>query len=455
MRGVLERLFFVSTDGQFHEPWTPTRDFNSTLSEFESDLTGAAHRTAKLTWEQFLENYSGRKRAANERAIESLGIRDLSPVDAIVDTFVKAEWVSGAKDGPPRMIQPRSRRFNCYIGRWIKPIEQQVYAALNRMMGGVVVAKGLNAADRAKYLRSHWDSLTDPVAVLLDVSRFDQHVSYEALCWEHKVYRWFFPQDGEFSKLLSWMRINKGYARTRDGRVKYTLRGKRMSGDMSTALGNVLLMTAVLVSYLRKSHPVGSYRIFDDGDDCVLLLERAQVRRAVEQLPNWYRSLGFKLKIEQQTDIFEQIDFCQSRPVWSRGRWVMCRNPIPTLEKDLMQVQLFRNEAEWRGKMIAVAGCGLALAGDLPVYHSFYSSLGRFGATKSNELVSGKDYLAQGLEVKHHTPDDESRISFYRAFDIAPHNQLLLEEWFGGIQPEWCNPVPLGVIQREPIIHLI
>lgn len=444
VRGVLERLFFVETNGQFHEPWTPTQDFNKTLLSFKTELLNTAQRTAKLTWDQFLAQYSGRKRAMNEAAVLSLAARPLRRSDAFVDTFVKAEWVSMSKDGPPRMIQPRSRRFNCYIGRWIKAIEHKVYEALNKMLGGVVVAKGLNAEERASALRTHWVSLKDPVAVLLDVSRFDQHVNLESLEWEHSVYEWFFPGDREFAKLLSWMRTNIGYARTRDGTVKYRLKGKRMSGDMSTALGNVLLMTAILVSFLQKGLPSGTWRILDDGDDCALLLERSQVERCKSQLPDWYRSHGFKLKIEQVTDVFEQISFCQSSPVFSRGRWLMVRNPKPALEKDLLQTVLFRNEREWREKRAAVAGCGLALSGDIPIYSSVFRMLGSDGISRSQELVTGRDFLARGMETKSFPPDDDSRLTFYRAFDITPEEQKALEGFYDSIQPVWCKPVPVG-----------
>jgi hypothetical protein len=323
------------------------------------------------------------------------------------------------------------------------------------MLGGVVVAKGLNAEQRAVELRKHWMSMKDPVAVLLDVSRFDQHVSKPALEWEHGVYSWFFPQDADFRRMLCWMRQNIGYARTRDGTIKYKLDGKRMSGDMSTSLGNVLLMTAVLVSYLWRGYRDEDWRVFDDGDDCVLLLERSVMQRAVDQLPGWYKGHGFKLKIEQVTDVFEQIQFCQSSPVETANGWRMVRDPAICLEKDLLQVKMFRTQKQWEEKMVAIAGCGLALAGDVPIYWVFYSQLARFGAQKSTELVSGMDYLAYGLEQKCQPPSDEARVSFFRAFGISPHEQLAVEEYYRGIRPEWCEPVPLGKVVRLAVAVLV
>jgi hypothetical protein len=323
------------------------------------------------------------------------------------------------------------------------------------MFDGVVVAKGLNVEQRAKVLRDHWESMDDPVAIVLDVSRFDQHVSFEALCWEHQVYQWFFPGDKDLEWHLDRMRNNFGYARTRDGLVKYKLRGKRMSGDMSTSLGNVLLMIAVLTTFLRRATPPKTWRIFDDGDDCVLLLERKMLKRVITQLPGWYKRMGFKLKIEQTTDVFEQIVFCQTSPVWARDRWVMVRHPARALEKDLIQVKMFQTQKQWRAKMVAVAGCGLALAGDMPIYHQFYSTLACFGAEKNVELTTGSDYLAIGLEVHHHQPTPETRASFYRAFGIPPDQQIALEGYYESVQPEWCAPVPVEQARGKVITSLV
>jgi hypothetical protein len=50
----------------------------------------------------------------------------------------------------------------------------------------------------------------------------------------------------ELAELLKWQLQNKGFARTIDGLIKYSVEGCRMSGDMNTALGNCTIMCALV-----------------------------------------------------------------------------------------------------------------------------------------------------------------------------------------------------------------
>jgi hypothetical protein len=291
--------------------------------------------------------------------------------------------------------------------------------------------------------------------MLLDVSRFDQHVNLDALTWETDIYHWFFPQDRRFRWMLDKLLHNRGFCRTRDGDIEYRLDGKRMSGDMSTALGNVLLMCAILVSFLDRTLGRESWRIFDDGDDCCLLLEEDKVDVVRAGITEWFKSCGFKLKIEQVTDVFEQIQFCQSSPVFDGEKWRMVRDPRVVLEKDINTVRMFRTRDEWIEMCQAIAGCGMSLAGDIPVYCSFYRMLGVHGYMKRESPETGADYLALGLEMKFSQPTDEARLSFYRAFDITPHEQILLEDYYSGITVSWSDPAPMGDIVEDLVSVLI
>jgi hypothetical protein len=103
--------------------------------------------------------------------------------DSFLQAFVKAEAVNfTAKPDPaPRIIQPRNPRYNALVGRFIRPLEHRVYIAIGKLFGGPTVMKGYNAVGTASCLRDMWLEFTNPVALSLDASRFDQHVSREAL----------------------------------------------------------------------------------------------------------------------------------------------------------------------------------------------------------------------------------------------------------------------------------
>jgi hypothetical protein len=140
--------------------------------------------------------------------------------------FVKAEKIGthmpgGKCDPAPRVIQPRSARYNVEVGRFLKDLEHRIYSSIAELCGGPTVMKGYNAAQVAKHIRGMWGTVTRPVAVGLDASRFDQHVSKQALRWEHDVYtRCFRGCDRkELHRLLQWQLVNSGHSRTKDGYV--------------------------------------------------------------------------------------------------------------------------------------------------------------------------------------------------------------------------------------------
>ncbi len=115
--------------------------------------------------------------------------------------------------------------------------------------------KGMDVRTVAKVLREKWDMFPNPVAIGLDASRFDQHVSVPALEFEHSVYLSCFKQKKHRERLAKLLKLQlenhcTGYAE--DGVIKYTTTGTRMSGDMNTSLGNCVLMCSLIHSYLLE-----------------------------------------------------------------------------------------------------------------------------------------------------------------------------------------------------------
>lgn len=119
------------------------------------------------------------------------------------------------------MIQPRLPRYNVIVGRYLKPLEHTLYRALAKMHGSTVVTKGLTIDQTGRLLARKWHKFNHPVAVGIDASRFDQHVSKQALEWEHSIYNKLFESD-ELAAALKWQIYNVGFARCKDGCIKYS-----------------------------------------------------------------------------------------------------------------------------------------------------------------------------------------------------------------------------------------
>lgn len=456
MRGLVERVYlhWETRDGvrDMYPPHEPasTTIVRELAAARDALLSNTCH-VDPWTVQQFLAPLGGSKLALYTTAAESLRVNPVCPRDARLKTFVKAEKLENPS-ADPRIIQPRDPRFNISVGLYIKACEPVIYKAINRMFGGKTVMKGLNANQRGKIFAAAWGRYKSPVAVGLDASRWDQHVSKNMLEFEHTIYNSIF-HDPHLMKLLSWQLVNEGRVRCVDGNIKYTVSGRRMSGDMNTSLGNVMLMCLMVWTYLSKSGFVfgesPTVSLLNDGDDCVLIFESDQLQ-CLDRLPEWFSQLGFIMKVEKPVYELEHVEFCQSHPIEvDVGVWRMVRDPRKVLSKDTYVVKPINNINDWDYFRTAIGQCGLSLAGDLPVFCEFYRCLMR-GAnpycTRSRRnrfrapLDTGMEYLARGMEVKYSSPTDRARVSFCRAFDIWPDQQIALEEEYRRIRLHWSEP---------------
>lgn len=448
-RGLLERIFMVKTAKGLREPPQPVQGYLvKTLRQFKRKIMCYAPPTTKMDVKTFLASRPSRKRRVYENAFEDLKIREISRHDSVWDTFIKAEKMNltSKPDPVPRLINPRSPRYNLLLGLYIKPAEHAIYHAIDTFMGARTVAKGRNAVERAEMLLSAWQDFDNPVAIGVDASRFDQHVSKQALEYEHSVYLALFQNDTELRRLLSWQLHNKGFAKSKTGGIRFEIEGVRGSGDMNTALGNVLLMCSMLWTFC-KTFKIRA-RIVDDGDDAVVVVDRADEQKFYDHCKPWFLKLGFTMKYESSALKFEHIEFCQSQPVWDGSRYVMCRDPRIVLSKDLICVRGFNSRKQWKQLMGSVGLSGMSLAGNLPVFWKFYQT---FQPGGERLMESGMDYLAIGMEFKQSEPTWDSRVSFFTCFGITPDEQLALESHYDTINTEWATPVLTGNKHILPI----
>lgn len=433
LRGLNERVFY--TDNNRTPPVAPKAFAFSALDSVVPLLK--PFQITPLTLEGVRDSYAGNRSQFNRytRALNSLAVQPLSSRDFKVSTFVKCEKINfAAKNDPaPRVIQPRDPRFNLTIGQYIKPLEPIFYKQLKKLYKFPCVAKGFDVYQQGDIMKSKWDLFKNPVAIGMDASRFDQHVSVDALKWTHSVYRQF-CSDPEFSYLLDAMLLNKGHGSCKDGFVKYWVEGRRMSGDMDTALGNCVLM--VCMTYALCQNLNIKHEVMDNGDDLVIIMNRDDEAKFRPAVDSWFSSLGFKMKVEPSVYVLEHIEFCQMHPVFDGVNWRMVRNPM-CLAKDLVCCTGQTQVSAW---LQALGMGGLSLCAGLPVYQEFYSWLTRFGhKTRRSKAHLSRLYLNSGFlrMAKPCWSSDrvvvsvEARESFALAFNIPFCQQLSLESMYG------------------------
>lgn len=443
LRAVRERVFAVEREGSLTSPPRPLRGvFTERLAAFRAALVATVGPCTPWTYSRFLESYTGSKLLRYTRAVESLKVRGLTKLDARLQAFVKAEAVNfTAKPDPaPRLIQPRNPRYNAFVGRYIRPIEHRVYEGIAELFGGPTVMKGYNAIGTAKCLRDMWDEFSQPVALSLDASRFDQHVSADALKFEHSVYNRLY-RSRELAAVLRWQIDNFGHVRTSDGAYfVYQVVGCRMSGDMNTALGNCLLMCAMIWAYSK--HVGVRVRLANNGDDCSVVMERRDLRRFQANLDRWFLDMGFTLTSDGVAEVFERLDFCQMRPVLTAAGWTMCRNPRTALCKDVLykKPDMANPLGGYNRWTYQVGMAGLAIADGVPVFSAAYAAMMRTGtrsrkAQGFGDMDSGFEFLAKGQVCRNTPITPEARASFWRAWGITPDVQECLESQYHQLGP--------------------
>jgi len=449
-RAVMERVFLVKEKGQFVSPPRPTKNtFEARLSPSFDILKQFLPSTAPLNYQATLGTFAGRKKKVYENAYQNIvgghnSIRD----DALVNVFVKYEKTDRTSkiDPVPRVISPRSPEFNLRLAKYLRPIEEKIFDALGELFGTKTVMKGVTVEDTAHYLQQKWDMYKNPVAVGLDASRFDQHVSIDALRFEHKVYLQCMKSTKHkngLANLLQYQLRNRCRGDTADGWLKYTTEGTRMSGDMNTSLGNCILMCLMIHAYAK--HVGVDLQLANNGDDCVVFMEKRDLEKFSKPLDTWFREMGFNMVVEEPCMRFEHIEFCQTRPVFDGIKWVMCRNPTTATTKDSVLLKHPNNLSpgfikQWYD---AVGTGGLSLAGGLPVLQEFYSMMQRSGArlrrNRRNKLVSMSSvemlpwYMRESAiygKRGYATVTPEARESFHAAFGITPDHQECIEDHY-------------------------
>lgn len=428
LKSVTERFLFIKKDDGFGLVPEPELGFESLLKPFSEAIFNRRVFIAPLSKDNFLATYVGRKRKIYEKAFESLIRKPLTTADSYIQWFMKVEKVQfkESKVTVPRGISPRSPRFNAMLGPFIKRLEKKLYNIINDIFGGTTVFKGLNAIERGNALSKIWNSFDNPVAIPIDAKRFDQHVSRPMLEWEHSIYR-MFNDCPQIANLLRMQLDNKFTARMPDGTFTFKTRGKRCSGDMNTSLGNVLIMCGMMHSYL--STRLKKFRIADDGDDCIIFIER----RDLSKIKDLYESIlkfGFQLEIEPVVDRLEDIEFCQCKPVKIPSGYIMVRDPLKALARDHLSLHT-TNFIHYRKWLYQVALCGISLSPGIPILNVYYKkllSLGIMNDTVELEFC-GFTQMSKGMTIADSAPSDESRLSFWRAFNITPERQILLEDY--------------------------
>lgn len=389
------------------------------------------------------QSYTGAMRRRYLEAERSLMLD--GPVgsgDIRLRAFLKAEKRNLSGLAKPRLIFPRSPRYNLHIASWLKPFEHWLWGNLRRSAfsgtgNSRVVAKGLSPRRRANLISRKMSEITDCVVMEVDGKAFEAHVVLWQLLQEHSVYASAYPGDGDLRRALNAQLRNFGV--TSCG-VRFSREAGRASGDFNTGVGNSLIMLAVVVGCLSELG-LATWDTLVDGDNALLFLRAPDMHRVVPLFAaTAVRISGFEMTLERPVSSMEGVRFGQSAPVWVEGGWMMVREWRKVLSHAVAShVHLLepRFALEWiRG----VALCEASLAHGVPVLYAWANRLlALTDSVKRVRMDAHRDYQVLGVDFslvgsRAREPDEFSRQSFHEAFGVTPSEQVQLERCMSRVQ---------------------
>lgn len=369
----------------------------------------------KISKLEMAMSYSAAKRRSYLRAYHTLREGNLELRKwSTIQMFVKAEKLTAEKayNSAPRAIQFRHPCFNLLVGSRLKPLEHEYYSNLKSNIGLRCVAKGLNNLERASNIVEAAGYFRNPVFLLLDHAKFDGHVREEHLKWCHRQY-WRSTKDKFLRYLLHMTINNRGYTR---GGIKYRVRGTRMSGDYDTALGNTLINLIIILQWLQgiKSH------VLLDGDDSVVIIERAMLARLLEMFSHFERC-GFSTQLVVVYDLCE-VEFCRSK-LLPLDPPRFARDPLRLMSNFAVSNKTYTGV----GRLNYMAGLGLcemSASAGVPIAQALAQAWSVLGPKPIFDDYKLSQY---GIAAEAIPITDEARIAFYEAWGVTPTMQVAIE----------------------------
>lgn len=452
---------------------------------------------------EYAMSHSGSKRALYLAALLVIQTRGIRKSDFAIQAFAKVEAVDVLKKygerslAPPcccvgtclcscgaecRLIQFRRREGALYWRQVVGPIEAVFYKMEDTVPGQCDSAsrtslgnfgKGRDSLSTGELLwRMYADLATRGrvVILLLDCSRADAHIGKELQEWFMDMVRHMTCKEGKdiVDLVRDWL-VDPPKNKSMGG-VDYQTKPVLRSGDMHTSLmANVLfwalynmfkdhithatpLAQAVrdALGWVGPGAPPDSVQFGFNGDDVVLMCNEGcadQIHQTVGTFMSWF---GIDLRVDGRTEVFEETEWCQSRPVLTTSGYRQVRDPWKVMSVALSGPKWAHLTPKLQDRRVATIGaCELILNRGVPILQEWALALLRsvnVGEVGFDQLdytqssywrcrielgkLGGELRVIKPEEVTHAT-----RESFCRAFGVTLADQLAYEEILRSWQP--------------------
>lgn len=350
------------------------------LEQLAIELSSLVGKHSPAPLEAVIEGFSGARRRRYEKALRDYKRWGLKRSDADVKMFVKLEGIkfSQGKINPAcRAIQFRAYVYTLVWASYLKPAEHALYKCPGggSFPEGPVIAKNMNPWQRADAIQTKAGKLPGCKIILLDVTRFDAHVTRRFQEVEGRFWKRTINGGKELADIIRWKRGIKGTFRVGDRTFRYRNQDGRCSGDADTAASNCLLMCLQLAAFgqrLRERDPDSQFDFLVDGDDSVFFYKGLDFDE--EFVKNYFVECGLTMKIEDVVVDFREANFCQGKPCRINGNWLNVRDPFKILSKTTINPKFA--DAKLRPKLLKTIAVGeLSIFAGTPVIDTYLRAL--------------------------------------------------------------------------------
>lgn len=396
------------------------------IRKFIRPLTPASHA-------HVISRSRGDKRKLLLRAEETLKSTPLDQSDGRVKMFLKddkyhdLEMLGQVLDQPtklkfkaPRCIQYRNKRYCLEYATFAHPYADHIYSFRDDT-DTHVFAKGRNLTQMASDLRTKYESFTDPHVYLIDCTNFDAHMNGILKRTVQFPLLQCFDNDPLLKQLLSMQKTNRGS--TKNGST-YTTVDTEMSGEMTTDTDDSVANYGMSCSIFESKG--ARYLVYICGDDSVIITEGK-----VDVSPCDFEEFGMVAKIEVVTE-FEDIEFCQTRPVFDGTSWRMVRNPLRVLARMQWTAKKLDRYSPQKLKayMASLGDCEVATGLGLPIGQYIGTKLANL--TRRRVVVdalrtANLEFVRPGKATLTE-PTEECRLSYQRTWGLSIEQQLHIEQ---------------------------
>jgi hypothetical protein len=305
------------------------------------------------------------------------------------------------------MINSRSDPFKAFAGPYISKCEEIVYSYFPEFIKHTPVSQrpekilALKKAGR-RYFAT-------------DFTAFESHFVPEVMaCCENVLFAHLL-QNWEFADLICRTNAGRNKMRTRSG-VSATCKGRRMSGDLWTSLGNGF--TNLMLARFIVSEKRGTLEGFVEGDDGIFSTDVSITKED-------YENLGFTIKIEEVDDP-TTASFCG---LVFAGSGEIIRDPRRFIQSfGWTQSFISGGEMVMKSLLLAKSLSSVYEAPQCPIV----GAVARRGIIEAGNVVplfetDGYHDALPDFDVPAFSPSDDTRVLFFAKYGIPPEVQVDLE----------------------------